>query len=598
MEPRTGLAPPAPGAAATAEVVIEGTPVSPGIATGPLYVYARDTGPVAERRITPAEVEGELARFTLALERAERDLRKIGALAQEKLGDDAGRIFEAQALMLDDATLTRGVHDAIATDHYGAEYAVHRVLGRNRDLLAAAPTEYLRERAADLLDLEERLLVHLRRGRMLSAVDEGSVVAAPSLTAADVVLFSRRGIAGIVLQYGGQTDHVSIMARALGIPTVVGLKDLPAFVQHGDPCVLDGRRGQLIVRPTPETAAYYGKRRARYRQLVRAQRSLVPLPPETLDGHRVTLRANLEFEEEIELLQRYGAEGIGLFRTEILVLMRRRLSITEDEQYAIYAKIAREAGPGGTTFRVLDLGGDKMLPLGHREENPFLGWRGVRVLLDKPDLAVPQLRAILRASAHGPVRLLVPMVTEVAEVLRFRQLVEETRAALVAEHRPVAEHVPLGIMVEVPAVALLAERFTPYVDFFSVGSNDLTQYTLAVDRGNDLVGRLFHDLHPAVLTLMARMIAAAHAAGRPVSLCGELAGNPLATPVLVGLGFDELSLSPVFLPDVKQTLRAIRFDDAQALAAACLTAPDAGTVSGLAEAFLAERDALPGGLEE
>lgn len=593
MPNRVPASPETSGSSGEGERVLDGVPVSPGIAIGPAYAYAREREGVEQRNLSADEVEKEIDRFRQALQKAERDLDKIGGIAREKLGDDHARVFEAQADMLHDPALKKPVVDAIRAERISADYAVHRILSTQRELLMASPSEFFRDRAADLLDLEERILRHLRSGKILSAVDADSVVAAGTLTAADVVLFSRRGIRGLALQFGGATSHVSIMARAFALPAVTGVPALDTEIGHGDTVIVDGSRGTVIVRPRPDTLDFYTKRQKRHAALVRAQRKLVPLPPETSDGHRVRLRANLEFEEELDLLKKFGAEGIGLFRTEILVLMRRRVQIAEDEQFAIYKKIAERVGEAGTTFRVLDLGGDKMLPMAHRESNPFLGWRGLRVLLDKPEILLPQLRAILRASAFGPSRIMLPMVTDVAEVEHFRLVLDATIDQLRRDGHAVAEHVPLGIMVEVPATALLAERFAPMVDFFSIGSNDLTQYTLAVDRGNDLVARLFDELHPGVLNLIRQTINAGHRHGKPVSLCGELAGQPLATPILLGLGLDEFSLSPVYLPDVKQVIRGVAYADAQQLAAECLLAPDAATVRRLALAFLRARDGMP-----
>ncbi len=575
--------------AARSERVLQGIAVSPGIVIARVYAYERPRLEAASHEIPEGERDAEVERFETAVQKAERDLNKITALAREKVGADSAAVFEAHAMMLRDSSIYEAVIAHIR-DGSNAEAGVHDVLSRHRQLLRASESEYLRERANDLLDLEQRLLMHLRRGKMLSAVDEGSIVVSLDLTAADVVLFARRGIKGVAMTYGGATSHVSIMARALGLPAVVGVREIESQVRHGDLIILDGVRGTVILDPTPETVQFYTRRKERYEMLVREQLKVVPLEPVTLDGHRLTLRANLEFEEELDLLKRYGAEGVGLFRTEILVLMRRRLQVTEAEQYQIYRTIVENVETGGVTFRVLDLGGDKMLPLGHREQNPYLGWRGIRVLLDKPDLLTPQLRAILRASAHGEARLLLPMVTSLEEVLRFKAILADACDTLEAEGVPHRRDIPVGIMVEVPAVALLAEQFAPHVDFFSIGSNDLTQYTLAVDRGNDLVGHLYDELHPSVLHLIAHTIGVAHRHGLKVSLCGELAANPLATPVLVGLGLDEFSLSPVYLPEVKQIVRGIRLEDARRLAKKCLEAPNAEVVRCLAESWLEERD--------
>ncbi len=572
------------------ERILNGLAVSPGIVIAPVYTYARPTLTASTHEVEDGMQEEEVERFKQAVEKAERDLRKIAALAREKMGEDSAAVFDAHRIMLRDEALYGAVISQIRADGLNAEACVHEVLSRHRKVLRASDSEYLRERANDLSDLEQRLLMHLRRGKLLSVVDPGSVIVSQTLTAADVVLFARHGIKGVAMAYGGATSHVSIMARALGVPAVVGAKDLLEEARHGDTIILDGVRGVITLRPEPETLAFYKARQERYQRLVREQLKVVPLPPETKDGHRVILRANLEFEEELDLLKTYGADGIGLFRTEILVLMRRRLQVTEEEQYRIYRTIAERVETGGVTFRVLDLGGDKMLPLGHREQNPFLGWRGIRVLLDKPDLLIPQLRAILRAAAHGTARLLLPMVTGVEEVLRFKEIMQRVCDALEHEGVPFRRDVPLGIMVEVPAVALVAEQFAPHVDFFSIGSNDLTQYTLAVDRGNDLVGHLYDEFHPAVLHLISRIIEVGHKHNLQVSLCGELAGNPLATPILLGMGLDEFSLSPVYLPEVKQVIRGVRMDDARRLAQQCLSAPTAEMVRCLAESWLDERD--------
>jgi phosphotransferase system enzyme I (PtsI) len=379
------------------------------------------------------------------------------------------------------------------------------------------------------------------------------------------------------------------MARALGLPAVVGVRDLTEIASAGDEIIIDGLKGVVVVRPTPDTRSRYEAERAAYARMIADHRALVPLPAQTPDGHRVSLKANLEFREELSQLDEYGAEGIGLFRTEILILMQQRLLVSEDQQARLYASIVRDTKRGSVTFRVLDLGGDKMLPLGHRESNPFLGWRGLRLLLDKPEVLVPQLRAILRASLEGDTRLLLPMVTTLEEVHRFKALLAETCSALEAEGVPFRRDVPLGIMVEVPAVALMADRFARHVDFFSIGTNDLTQYTLAVDRGNDFVAPLYDELNPSVLRLIYKTILAGKEAGIPVGLCGELASRTIAAPILLGLGLGEFSLSPVYLSEIKAVIRKTRLDDAQELARQCLVAESGEHVRCLAESFLEQR---------
>ena len=568
------------------EQVLRGIGVSPGIAIGPVYLYARANFKIKRHRVGEQNVQQEIKRFKRAVEKSEYELDKIASVAREKMGEESASIFDAQALMLRDSAVYDAVIDQIQDERCNADYALHAVIQQHRQVLKASESEYLRERASDLFDLQDRIVRHLRRGTILSRIDPDAIVVADKLTAADMVLFSRRNVLGCAMDFGGATSHVSIMARALGVPAVVSMHGVTDVLEHGSSIILDGLQGLVIANPTPETLADYRARQARYERILEEQKELVPLPSKTLEGHHVKLRANLEFHEELRLLDEYGADGIGLFRTEILVLMRGRASLSEEEQFRIYKRVTEDVGAAGTTFRMLDLGGDKMLPLAHREHNPFLGWRGIRVLLDKPDLLVPQLRAILRASVYGKVRLLLPMVMALSEVRRFQNVVEEVKAEMRAADVPFDPDVPLGIMVEVPATALMAARFAAEVDFFSIGTNDLTQYVLAVDRGNDLVADRFDELHPAVLALIHQTVEAAHAEGIPVSLCGELASNPRATPILVGLGVDELSASPAYLPEIKRVIRSMYLDQAQALAADALQAESAAEVEAMVEAWL------------
>ena len=362
------------------------------------------------------------------------------------------------------------------------------------------------------------------------------------------------------------------------MPAVVALHDVAEHVRPSDVLIVDGFSGRVILNPTPETVAAYEAKQARFLALQADRDDLNALPAETLDGHRVRLQANLEFREELPLLQEYGAEGIGLFRTEMLFLTLGR-ALDEEQQYDVYREVVRAAAPHPVTFRMIDLGGDKLLPMAHREANPFLGWRGIRILLAKPDLLRPQLRAILRAAADGPARILLPMVSAIEEVTAFRQAMADAVTELHGEGIAFDPDVPVGIMVEVPAVALMADRFAEVADFFSIGTNDLTQYTLAVDRGNDLVAHRYREVHPAVLGLIWRTAEAGRKAGISVSLCGEMAADPRITPLLVGLGVDTLSASPAYLTLVKRVLRLMTYEEARALAAEALVQPDADSVA-------------------
>ncbi len=553
----------------------KGIGVSPGIAIGPAYLYARLSFEVEKRSIDDDKLAFEATRFESAVRKAERDLHKIIDVTREKLGEESSSIFEAQLLILRDEAVYPEVVKYIESHEVNAGYAVQTVMGKHRQMMEASDSEYLRERANDLLDIQERIVRHLRRGRILSSVEEETIVVAESLTAADIILFSRRGILGCATDFGGPTSHVSIMARALALPSVVSMHGITTEVETGDMLILDGIKGELIVNPDEETLAAYRTMQERYARLLQRDKQLLDLPAETLDGHRIQLQANLELKEELDLLAAYGAEGIGLFRTEMLLLMEGKVLVTEEEQFENYKNVVDVTSPGETTFRILDLGGDKLLPMGHREHNPFLGWRGIRIMLDKKDLLIPQLRAILRASMFGPTRILLPMITSVAEVREFKEVLSSTKSALTEEGIPFNPDVPLGIMVEVPSVALMADLFAKEVDFFSIGTNDLTQYVLAVDRGNDLVAELYDEMHPAVLKLIKLTTKAAAKAEIPVSLCGELATNLRAVPVLLGLGITSLSASPIYLLAIKRVIRAMKLSEGEALAKRALSSSDA-----------------------
>lgn len=569
------------------ERVFEAVGVSPGIAIGPIYRYQRASEEVEPGHIEARDVEDECERFEKAVQRSERDLQKIASVAREKLGEESAAIFEAQSLILRDEAVYSSVARRIEHHLEQADYAVVQVMSKHRQLLQASESEYLRERANDLQDVQDRIIRHLRRVKILSRISESTIVVAENLTAADIILFSRRGILGCATDYGGPTSHVSIMARALGVPAVVGLHTLSKEVCSGSTIIVDGVEGKIIVHPTAQTLRRYQHRQERYSQLLLEQKELVALPAITLDDHRVKLCANLEFEDELRQVEEYGAEGIGLFRTEMLFLVQGRVAFSEDGLYRVYKRIVENVAPGVVTFRLLDLGGDKMLPMGHREHNPFLGWRGVRVLLDKvEELLLPQLRAILRAGAYGNARILIPMVATLDELAQMQRHVETAKRQVAAAGQPYAAEMPLGIMVEVPSVALLAEQFAQVCDFFSIGTNDLTQYTLAVDRGNDLVAKTYRELHPAVLHLIQKTVEAAHKHGITVSCCGELAANPHGTIALTGLGVDELSAAPIYLPQIKRVLRALRLSEAQQLAQHALRASNAEAVEAIMDGWL------------
>ncbi|MEM8559512.1 MAG: phosphoenolpyruvate--protein phosphotransferase [Bacteroidota bacterium] len=579
------VAPAEPQRAPNGMRVLNGLAVAPGIAMGQAYVYQAGAYQSTQETIGEGEVEAEVARFEEAVSRAERELRKVIVVAREKIGPDGCALFTAQLMMLRDSSLYDATVDRIREDRDGAGYALEATIDRFRQRLQANADPRWRERVAELLDVQNRILRNLNQERALSHIDPDRIVVAENLTAADILLFSRQGIRGCVLDFGGPTSHVSLMARALGVPALVGLHGSAAAIRAGDTLILDGFSGRLVINPDAATQARYAQKRARYEELLASRTDLIPLPAETRDGCPVPLRANLEFREELPQLDEYGAEGVGLFRTELL-FMAQGQALDEEEQAAIYRETIRTAAPHPVTFRLIDFGGDKVLHVARREPNPFLGWRGIRLLMDRPELLKPQLRAILRAAVEGPVRILIPMVTVIEEVRAFKKVLNQVLVDLAGDGIAHGRDVQVGAMIEVPAAALLAPRFAQEVDFLSIGTNDLTSLTLGVDRGNDLVADLYRELHPGVLMLIARTVAAANRHGITVSLCGEMASKPRMVPLLVGLGVHELSMSPAYLLDVKRVIRAMTQLEAEALAQESLAQPNAAAVGELLDQWL------------
>jgi len=417
------------------ETVIDGIGVAPGIAIGTVHCYQVVRPDVTRTHVEEGAVDEELALLDDALDRAEQELGKVRSVARERLGSEETAILAAQEMMLRDEEVLGPVRQRIREEHESAAHALSHVLREHRRRIERSDDEYLRERAVELEELETRLLQFLQRGKTAATIQPNSIVVADRLTAADLIRFRRHDMLGCVTARGGETSHVSIIARALNLPAVAGAEGILDVVADHDPVILDGRRGRVIVQPRADTLERYREQRARHQSLIEEQAETAPAT--TADDHRVTLQANVDFGETLDALDTYGAEGIGLMRTEVLFLSGREESLQEERQYEVYRKAAEASGDHGATIRLLDLGGDKMLPFSHEEENPFLGWRGIRVLLDREDdLLRPQIRALLRANAHGMVRVLVPMVTHLNELHRVRAIVTEEVERLAAEDVP------------------------------------------------------------------------------------------------------------------------------------------------------------------
>ncbi|MFB0537855.1 MAG: phosphoenolpyruvate--protein phosphotransferase [Anaerolineae bacterium] len=557
---------------------LRGIAASRGIAIGPAFHFRR--AGLHFERCTVEDPAAEWARFQAALETAREQLADVYAKAEAESGAEQAAIFQAHALMLDDPELLDTVRTAIEKQCVNAESALSDAAEMYAQMLVSLDDEYLSARAADVRDVANRIL------RVLLSVAESpyaglavpSIILARDLTPSDTVMLDKSLVLGFCTAEGGATSHTAILARGLGLPAVVGAGPDALDVPDGATLVLDGSEGTLLVEPDKEMVAGYRVRQTAAATVLAQASERAYEPAVTRDGHRVEVVANIGNVEGAQAALEAGAEGVGLLRTEFLYLERDHLP-GEEEQYQAYRAIVDVFGDLPVILRTLDIGGDKELPylnLPH-EMNPFLGLRAIRLCLAQPGLFRPQLRAALRAGAGRNLKMMFPMVATVAEVRAARAVLEECRAELLAEGQPVAEEMEIGVMVEVPAAALMADHLAVEVDFFSIGTNDLSQYTLAADRTNAQVAPLATGFQPAVLRLVRDVITAAHAQHKWVGLCGELAGEPLAIPILLGLGLDEFSMNPPAIPLAKQIIRALMLDETREVAQAALEldSPDA-----------------------
>jgi phosphotransferase system enzyme I (PtsI) len=544
------------------EIILQGVPAAPGIAIGQAYLYTKYVPVVEERSLLDGEVAQEIERLRHAVDKANKELDKILSFAQQKLGNAKAKILEAQVMILNDQYLFDSIVNRIRVEKKNAEHVVHSEVDKYRKLMLAASDEYMHERAHDVDDLKNRIIRNLQEEKLISRLEGSPIVVSHTLTPADTVILSRNETLGYATDTGGITSHASLIARSLKLPAVVGLGDATKHVATGDTVVIDGFSGVLVIHPTRERIREYEAKRQRFLEFEAKLADLKDLPAKTLDGKKVELSANVEFEDEIDFVQVQGAQGIGLYRTESL-LVSRSVFPSEDEQYENYRRIVDRMYPHTVIMRTFDIGGDKIEPESIREENPFLGWRGIRVCLDRPELFLTQLRAMLRASTRKNLAIMFPMVTDVGEVRRAKEYIQQAKAELKARKVRFDDRLRLGVMIEVPAAALVAGEIAKEADFLSIGTNDLIQYTLAVDRGNSMVSRLYQEFHPAVLRTVKQIIDAAHKQKKWVGMCGEMAANPLATIILLGMGLDEFSVIPAVLPEIKKIIRSVKYTSAQ-----------------------------------
>jgi phosphotransferase system enzyme I (PtsI) len=552
------------------EKSFRGIPVSTGVCRGKILVLGRARPTISERHVAEGDVVEEVNRLEKALVQTRHQILEVQRKVSEGMGAQEGGIFDAHLLVLEDRTLLDEVVRVIQQQKVNAEHAFHTVAERYAGMLAAIEDEYLRERAADMRDVTMRVLNNLlgvEEDADLRHLKEPCIIISHDLSPSNTAQLDKRHVLGFATDVGSKTSHTAIMARSLRIPAVVGLKDVSAQLENGQQVLLDGLNGVLIVNPTDQTLYEYGQLILRQATLQQRLHDLLHEPAITLDGHRVLVNANIEQAADTEQVKANGAEGVGLFRTEYLFLNRDRLP-GEEQQYQSYREAAVALKPLPVVIRTLDLGGDKFLAHMQMptELNPFLGWRAIRISLQERDIFRAQLRAILRASAEGNVRMMYPMISGLDELKQANALLEEYKGELRREKVPFDENLEVGAMIETPSAAMVADSLAKRVRFFSIGTNDLIQYSLAVDRMNEKIAHLYEPTHPAIVRLIKITVEAAHKQQVRVTVCGEMAGDPVLAPLLLGLGVDELSAAPSLVPSLKYLIRRLKFSEARELA--------------------------------
>ncbi len=548
----------------------QGIGVSPGIAIGKVFIlHSGGSFNLPKRSVGPEQISNEIARFEEALTRTRTEILGIRRKLSDQIGRESSDIFTAHLLILEDRTLIEDVIEVIKSEKVGAEYAFAAVIQRYFQAFSQINDEYLKERISDIRDVGKRLLANLcgEEKKRLEEFQGKVIIASHDLSPSDTASLDRKKVMAFITEIGGPTSHTAILGRSLEIPAIVGLDKIINELQDDDTIIVDGTHGVVVINPDQTTIDKFNSQENRFIQLSGELDKLRDLPAETLDGKSITLAANIEFHHEVASVVSHGGDGVGLFRTEYFYMNRSTLP-TEQEQYEAYRKVAETMHPHPVIIRTLDLGGDKFvstLEIPH-EMNPYLGWRAIRFCLTRTDIFKTQLRAILRASAHGELKIMYPMVASVYEVRAAKKILDEAKDELEKEGIPFNKSIHVGVMIEIPSAALASDVLAKEVDFFSLGTNDLIQYVLAIDRMNEKIAYLYEPTHPAIIRLIDLTIRNGHGHGIWVGSCGEMSSDPAIAILLVGLGIDEISASPVTLPKIKKAIRSIRYSDAKEIA--------------------------------
>lgn len=574
------------------EIVLQGIAASPGVAHGQAFVFLQKELEIPIYKVEEYAQGGEIQRFEDAIMRTRTQISDVRHEVADKLGEAEAQIFDAHLLVLEDRALIEETIQEHYKSEYNIEYCFHSVSKRYLEAFKHIDDEYIKERVTDIRDVTKRLLNNLL-GHCSSTIGQLTrerILVSEDLSPSDTAALDRKKVLGILMDSGSRTSHAVIMARTLQVPSVVGLHDISKQVENEDTLLIDGYDGVVIINPTEETLYRYGQLKLKHESIQKIFESVIGLPAQTQDGKHIDLLANIEGIDDLDSVKKSGAEGVGLFRTEALFLRKDHFP-TEEEQFEVYKQIVQSLYPMPVTIRTLDLGGDKKISgvfFSEEEDNPFMGFRAIRFCLDHIDIFKAQLRAILRSSAFGKVKLMYPMISSLTELCAANKILDECKAELKKKKIAFDPDVAIGTMVETPSAAYTTDLLASECNFFSIGTNDLIQYMLAVDRVNDRIAHMYEPNHPAILRTLKHIIDTAHAHNIKVSICGEMAGDPLYVPLLIGLGVDDLSTIPACLPEIKYLIRNMTLKEVQSLAAKALRQTQPKAIFNLLQKFYLE----------